>query len=52
MAQAAMKQGKSKSDWLNEMYGTDFFRGSTDARKSWGKDWAGGGRGTGGGMRG
>jgi hypothetical protein len=42
LAEEAMQAGLSKAEWLNQMYGTNFFSDSTrNKRESWGKDWRG-----------
>ena len=44
-AAAAQKAGKTKAEWLNELYGTTFFNEGSDRTR--GTNWAGGGGGGG-----
>jgi hypothetical protein len=41
MARNAMAQGQSKSEYMNQMYGTGFFKDEAgqNAQQSWGSDW-------------
>ncbi len=40
-ARQAQQEGLSKSQWMNQMYGTDFFKDTwgQGAQETWGDDW-------------
>lgn len=41
LARQAQESGMSKAEWMNQMYGTDFFKNTAGqgAQQTWGDDW-------------